>query len=738
MLELLRPNDNGKVQTICSVDVFGSIRSLKPFRFPGSHEDYVIAGSDSGRIVILKYAKEKNAFVKVHQETFGKSGNRRIVPGEYLAVDPKGRACMIGALEKQKFVYVLNRDSEARLTISSPLEAHKGHHIVFDIVGLDTGFDNPQFAAIELDYAEVDVDPSGEAAAVAEKQLVIYELDLGLNSVMRKMSHPLDTGANMLISVPGVADGGPGGVLVCCENFILYRNSEEEELRCVIPRRSGLPFDRSVLITATATLKQKSRFFTFVQSEYGDIYKITLEYSNNKATELKIKYFDSISPASSICILRRGFLFAASEFGDHALYQFEGLGDDDAVEASSSELKKVSATASGYDAICFDPRYPNANLDEIDSIENLAPVVDMKVGNLLNEEIPQVFAACGRGTKSSLRLLRPGLSVTEMAVSEVPGAPISVWTLRQKIDDEYDSFIVVSFVNATLVLRVGATVAQTDETGFLTDAPTLGAQHMFDGSLVQIVPTSIRHIHPGGRVAEWEAPPRRNITKVAVNERQIAIALSGGELVYFELTAQGNLVETERKELGGDVSSMSLGAVPEGSLRCRFLAVGLYDKTVRVLSVDPGDSLRSLSTQAVVDTPESILMIDESISGEGDIHLNIGLANGLISRTEVDKTAGLLSDTRTRFLGPKSPKLCAVNVNGQRSMLALSSRPWLGYTDQGKYVLAPVSYDALEFAARELKHKKLLKICDTMLNSICFLTCSLLFRAMPRRFCGSY
>lgn len=31
-------------------------------------------------------------------ETFGKSGCRRIVPGQYLAIDPKGRAVMIGKL----------------------------------------------------------------------------------------------------------------------------------------------------------------------------------------------------------------------------------------------------------------------------------------------------------------------------------------------------------------------------------------------------------------------------------------------------------------------------------------------------------------------------------------------------------------------------------------------------------------------------------------------------------------
>ena len=89
---------------------------------------------------------------QVHQETFGKSGCRRIVPGQYLGVDPKGRACMIGAVEKQKLVYILNRDSAARLTISSPLEAHKSHTLVYHVVGVDVGFENPLFACLELDY----------------------------------------------------------------------------------------------------------------------------------------------------------------------------------------------------------------------------------------------------------------------------------------------------------------------------------------------------------------------------------------------------------------------------------------------------------------------------------------------------------------------------------------------------------------------------------------------------------
>ena len=88
----------------------------------GGSRDYVVVGSDSGKIVIVEYSADKGCFERVHAEVYGKTGCRRIVPGQFVATDPRGRAVMIGAIEKQKLVYILNRDTAARLTISSPLE----------------------------------------------------------------------------------------------------------------------------------------------------------------------------------------------------------------------------------------------------------------------------------------------------------------------------------------------------------------------------------------------------------------------------------------------------------------------------------------------------------------------------------------------------------------------------------------------------------------------------------------
>ena len=91
--------------------------------------------------------------------------------------------------------------------------------------------------------------------------LTFYELDLGLNHVVRKYSEPLEDTANMLICVPGGNDG-PSGVLICCENYLIYKNfGDQPDLRCPIPRRQHDLDDaeRSMLFVCSATHKTKVR-----------------------------------------------------------------------------------------------------------------------------------------------------------------------------------------------------------------------------------------------------------------------------------------------------------------------------------------------------------------------------------------------------------------------------------------------------------------------------------------------
>ncbi len=153
---------------------------------------------------------------------------------------------------------------------------------------------------------------------------------------------------------------------------------------------------------------------------------------------------------------------------------------------------------------------------------------------------------------STLRVLRHGLEVSEMAVSPLPGKPYSVWTLKRHRRDPFDTYIVVSFTDATLVLGIGETVGEVSDSGLLDSVATLAVAQIGEDSLVQVYAEGIRHVRADGRVNEWKAPPRRGITHCAVNNRQLIVALAGGEIVYFETDAAGQLNEySERMQMPG-------------------------------------------------------------------------------------------------------------------------------------------------------------------------------------------
>lgn len=122
-------------------------------------------------------------------------------------------------------------------------------------------------------------------------------------------------------------------------------------------------------------------------------------------------------------------------------------------------------------------------------------------------------------------MLRPGLAVTELAVSKLPGSPIAVWTIRKALTDEFDAYIVVSFTNATLVFSIGEEVKETNDSGFQGTVSTLHTQLLSDNSMLQVHKGGLRHIKSDRRINEWRVPGRKEILKAAGNERQVAIAL---------------------------------------------------------------------------------------------------------------------------------------------------------------------------------------------------------------------
>lgn len=611
-------------------------------------------------------------------------------------------------MEKNKLVYVLNRNAQAELTISSPLEAHRPQTLVFAMCSLDVGYENPIFAALEIDYTDSDQDSTGRAYEEIEKQLVFYELDLGLNHVVRKWADTVDRTAHLLFQVPGGSDG-PSGVLVCSEDSVTYRHLNQDAHRVPIPRRKGPTEDphRKRRIVSGVMHKMKGAFFFLLQSEDGDLFKVTIDMGaddngapTGEVLRIKIKYFDTVPVATSLLILKSGFLFIASENSNHHFYQFEKLGDDDDETLFKSDDYSADLTQAQEPAY-FHPRAAE-NLNLVESVDVMNPMIRCQAANLTEDDSPQIYSVCGTGARSSFKILRHGLQVAEIVESELPNPASAVWTTKLNKSDEYDAYIILSFNNATLVLSIGETVEEVTDTGFLTSEASLAIQLLGEDSHIQVHARGIRHILASGKVNEWPAPQHRTIVSAATNERQVAVALSSGEIVYFELDTDGSLAEyDEKREMSGSVTCMSLGEVPEGSLRSPFLAVGCDDSTVRILSLEPDSTLENKSVQALTAAPSAlkIMAMSDSSSGGSTLYLHIGLWSGVYLKTVLDEITGELSDTVTRFLGPKPTKLYEVKVQGQPAVLALSSRAWLGYSEpQTKaFMLTPLDYAPLEW-----------------------------------------
>ena len=107
-------------------------------------------------------------------------------------------------------------------------------------------------------------------------------------------------------------------------------------------------------------------------------------------------------------------------------------------------------------------------------------------------------------------------------------------------------------------------------------------------------------------------------------------------------------MEVEKHEMSGDVACLDIAPIPEGRQRSRFLAVGSYNRTIRILSLDLDNCMQILSVQSVCEAPESLLFLEVQASvGNEDgadhppsLFLNAGLQTGVLFRTVVDMVTG--------------------------------------------------------------------------------------------------
>ena len=774
MLELLRPDEMGLVHAILSVDTFSAIRDIKPFRLPGSHEDLVMVVSDSGRFAVLRADEDAGCFRRIHLETYGKSGSRRITPGQFLAADPRGRAAMACAVEKQKLAWILSRDSAGGVTISSPLEAHKPHSLCVAACGLDVGFESPLFACLELSYEAADGDATGAAADAATKVLAAYELDLGLNHVSRRWAEETDRLANAVVAVPGGEDG-PGGCLVLAEGWVLYHSEGQPPIRAPIPRRRDLPDERDVLLTAHCSHSAGGgAFFTVAQSELGDLYRVSLEHAGASVSALSVQYLDTIAPCTALALTRTGLLLASTDGGDQLLYEFQrdGADEEDPVVARATAEEAAAAAADGADVDCpaFKPR-PLTCLSLAGTTPELAPLTALLPADTRSDGETRLLALAGRGSRAGLRVLRHGAPAKDLAVTQLRGVASGILSVRVSQqaaeaaatataaaaaassdgDAEAaatsaseaalamagrDLLLVVSFVGASMALRVGEEVEELPDSGLQEDAATLAVGLLDDGSLVQVCDGGLRRVKRflsssvAARIGlgegaverstiRWVPPGGASVRCGFVGGRQVLVCLDDGAVLLFELDPEAHggdsLVKVAETALPAPATCIDAGERAPGARLCPLLAVADETSTLRVLSLSPASRLAQLASQLLPAAASDLCIADlrppvsssaassSAASKRSGLSIVVGLATGVLLRSALDAVTGRIAESTSRIVGARPVRLARTRLGGGRpAVLAMSSRPWLVCISEGgggRFVTAPLATVALDGAA---------------------------------------
>ncbi|EDK44023.1 conserved hypothetical protein [Lodderomyces elongisporus NRRL YB-4239] len=672
MLLYYMDENTGSLINIVNQNLFGVVNQVHKVQL-NSNQDALVFTSDSGNLSVLTYDEHLKKFKSILQQPIAKNGWNKTYPGEYLAVDPQNRCILVGAVEREKLLFRIEttilENGSAKFEISSPITFQTRRLLCLKLVALYTEFENPSYCALEFD-------PEKQQTLFA-----LYEFDQGLNYIVKQKvaNSILPNDANYLIPVLGAI----GGVLLCGENWIRFVKANKDNIVLPLPRRGN---QNTIIVNHVSHFLKKKGLFIFMQSTLGDILTLVFDYDSDrsKVKDITITYFDTIPPSQSLNIFKSGFLFANSLNNNQVLYQFMKLGAD-LSDATSVKLSTVT-DANSIDIAKklhykFEVRSLQ-NLSEIDTLESLSPITDSKL--LPNSHLATL------SSNHKMKTVMAGIPTSVLVESPLTLTPTNVFTTKLSEDSPNDEYLVFTSTlsSETLVFSIGESLEDVTDSKFVLDQPTIAVQQVGKASVVQIYAYGLRHISTkignSKKVTDWYPPAGISIVHAATNNKQVLIALSNSEVVYFETDpTDDQLLEYQEKlEVTSPVTSMTIS--PE---RSSFAIIGCSDETIQVISLQPQSCLEVKSLQALSSKANSLAML----TNERTTYVHIGMENGVYARTKIDKFSGKLSDTRVKYLGSKPIALEHVKLSEEvEGILAISSRTWAAFHYRGTYKIIPL------------------------------------------------
>lgn len=326
----------------------------------------------------------------------------------------------------------------------------------------------------------------------------------------------------------------------------------------------------------------------------------------------------------------------------------------------------------------------SSKIEVVRSFTNMGPIVDFALVPRKDSENTEIVACSGTGRDGAVSIIRNGITFVENASFEQAGV-MNVWALREDLADQYDAYLVFSFVNETRIMRLAEESREAHIPGFDGDSPSLCVANLQQGLLLQVTPRSVRLVarDSGALKEEWRCPEQRELTLAAASTELILVA-SGSRLFLLGQTPGATLRVLAQRDFANDLSALTLHT---GGERANHAAISLWKEHLVLLLAIP-------SLEILAEWPLGGEILCRSLSLqrlEGRDFLFAGLGDGTLCYTTADLTANRLGQRAVLSLGSQQLILRSFEFSKRNFIFVCSDRPCVILLKEGKIHVAQVN-----------------------------------------------